>query len=76
MATASPLNNRTYDHGMGFGTQNQQGVDFSRGQIFEKTNHTTRRAHIFDIESGKRGGVYYMKTYEALPPKMPKPLPL
>lgn len=60
----------------GFGTDSQKGVDFSRGQIFEKTNHTTRRAHIFDIESGKRGGVYYMKTYEALPPKMPKPLPL
>ncbi len=60
----------------GFGTDNTKGVDWSRGQIFQRTNHTKWDRHIYRIDTGRSGGVYTMKTYEAQPPEMPDPLPL
>lgn len=60
----------------GFGTANTKGVDWSRGQIFKRTNHDTWEPHIYRIDTGRSGGLYTLKTYEALPPEMPDPLPL
>lgn len=59
-----------------FGTENPQSIDWSRGQVFDRTNHTGWIPHICRVETGRRGGLYYLKTYEAQPPDAPKPLPL
>lgn len=60
----------------GFGTANTKGVDWSRGQIFKRTNHLSWESHIYRIDTGRSGGLYTMTTYEAIPPEMPDPLPL
>lgn len=57
----------------GFGTPDPQEYGAERGIVFPETNFTTWEPHIYDAEYEEDGGVYYLKTYEALPPELPDP---
>jgi len=57
----------------GFGTPNPQEYGEERGLVFPETNFRTWEPHIYDAEFSEENGVHHLKTYEALPPELPKP---
>jgi len=57
-----------------FGTPNASSVSLSEGQIYPETNQTTWQDHIYDAKYSEENGIYYLTTYEALAPALPKPI--
>jgi len=55
----------------GFGTPNATDV-FGKGLVFPATNMLEWVPHLCRAEMSDEGGVYYLRTYEALPPELPR----
>lgn len=56
----------------GFGTPNAADY-FAQGLVFPATNMLEWEPHLSRAEMIDRDGVYYLKTYEAQPPPLPRP---